>query len=315
MDIPCSMLFGADRQRPRSFARYSLGHALLLLCCGLIGCSWTAEGPFTTALAASIADLELNLRDDPYRSFAHLTDDGRNVFDLARWKLERLQRQRDRAPEEWSGDDQVLEFARARTLERLHLYRDAADAYARVSARTSRLSEPAARARSTMQRFAAKVRPLAASSAEEQLAEIDSRIAEWTGLARGEPDPGYASLAREEAEGWAMRRVELLASERGSDEAILACVQLLEDHQDSKLYPRHLLRFAALHAEAARQELIRIRTEHTPLGESRYEKHFEEALSAYELASETRNPLLRREAQSRLQALLLFHDEVLSGVY
>lgn len=288
-----------------------------LLCVALLAaCSWTsAEDPFETALSASVADLELHLRDDSYRSFGHLTPDGRNVFEVTRWRLERLQRRRALEPERWSPDDVVLEFARARTLERLHLYRDAADAYARVAERESRLAVPAAVALRSMERFAAQVRPLEGATAEDELSAIDARIAEWSELAQQESDPGYASLAREEAEGWEMRRVELFAGRRSTDEAIDACVELLKHHSDSKLYADHLLRLAGLHAESARQEVIRARTEHIPLGESRYEKHFQEALSAYELASETRHALLRREAQSRLQSLLLFHDEVLSSVY
>ncbi len=302
-----TLAFGSDTRRSLRCS---------LLCVGLLAsCSWTAEDPFENALAVSVADLELHLRDDSYRSFGHLTPDGRNVFEVARWRLERLQRQRDLEPARWSADDLVLEFARARTLERLHLYRDAADAYGRVAEHESRLAEPAAAAQRTLERFAAQVRPLDGATPEEELAAIDARIAEWTELARSESDAGYASLAREEAEGWEMRRVELFAGRKSTAEAIDACVELLKHHPDSKLYADHLLRLAGLHGESARQEVIRARTEHIPLAESRYEKHFQEALSAYELASETRNALLRREAQSRLQSLLLFHDEVLSSVY
>ena len=273
------------------------------------------EDPFPTALAVSVAELELHLRDDSYRSFGHLTQDGRNIFEVTRWRLERLQRQRAIEPERWSPDDIVLEFARARTLERLHLYRDAGDAYARVSERRSRLAVPAALALRSMEHFAAHVRPLEAATPDEELAAIEARIAEWTEIGEHASDLGYVSLAREEAEGWEMRRVAFFAGRRSTTEAIEACVLLLKRHSESKLYPDHLLRLAGLHAESAREEVIRARTDHVPLGESRYEKHFQEALSAYELATETRNGLLRREAQSRLQSLLLFHDEVLSSVY
>lgn len=311
-------LLSASGSRERLHGRdWHVARQVILLSVGLFAsCSWNAqEDPFATALSVSVADLELHLRDDSYRSFGHVTQDGRNVFEVTRWRLERLQRQRAIPPERWSADDIVLEFARARTLERLHLYRDAADAYMRVSERRSRLAVPAALALRSAERFAAHVRPLQGRTPEEELAAIEARIAEWTELAQTESDPGYASLAREEVEGWEMRRVELFAGRRSRAEAIAACVDLLKHHSESKLYPQHLVRLAGLHAESAREEVIRARTEHIPLGESAYEKHFQEALSAYELASETRNALLRREAQSRLQSLLLFHDEVLSSVY
>jgi hypothetical protein len=282
----------------------------------LSACSWHAQAPAPlTALAVNVADLELHLRDDSYRSFAHLLPDGRNVFEVTRWKLERLQRQRPSSPSEWVADDIVVEFARARTLERLHLYREAAEAYHRVSGTSSRLAAAAEKGAAVMDRFAAAARPLEAVTPEERLAEIDARISGWTALAQQEADSGYASLSREEAESWEILRVEFFSRERSSDEAIAACDRLISQHRSSKLYPRHLLKLGDLHAESARREVIRARAERTPLAESTYEAHLEAALSAYELASEARNTVLRREAQSRLQSLLSYHDGVRSDVY
>jgi hypothetical protein len=279
-------------------------------------CAWHAQPPSPlTALSVSVADLELHLRDDPYRSFAHLLPDGRNVFEVTRWKLERLQRARSADPAQWEDADFVIEFARARTLERLHLYSAAAEAYRRVATSSSPLATAASAGAAVMDRFAAQSGALARGEPEAQLSEIDARIAGWAERAEQESDPGYAALAREEAESWETMRVAFFARERGNDAALEACDRLIRRHRASKLYPRHLLRLGDLHVQAGRDALARARAELAPLAESAYEQHFEAALSAYELASEARSALLRREAQSRLQSLLAFHDGVRSGVY
>jgi hypothetical protein len=291
----------------------------LNLTCGvmLAACSWhSRESAPLGMLAVSVADLELHLRDDSYRSFAHLLPDGQNVFEVTRWKIERLQRQRPADPTRWVGDDAVLEFARARTLERLHFYSEAAAAYRRVAGSRSRLAPAAERAAAVMDRFTAESRPLEPElPAEQQLAAIEERLARWNELAQAEVDSGYAALAREETESWEILRVEFFARERSSEEAIEACNRLIEHHRQSKLYPRHVLRLGDLHAEAARREVLHARAVRAPLDETGYDKHLEAALSAYELASEARNTALRREAQSRIQSLLSYHDGVRSDVY
>ena len=290
----------------------NLGCGLVLAACA----GHSGERSPLATLSVNVADLQLHLRDDSYRSFAHLTPDGRNVFEVTRWKLERVQRERPSDPTQWIADDAVIEFARARTLERLRLYREAADAYLRVQATSSSLAPVAKESAPVMERFAAAARPLPQGLAPEQeLAEIEARIAHWSELADRETDSGYESLGREEAESWEILRVEFFARERSSAEAIEACNRLIQRHRQSKLYPRHLLRLGDLHAEAARHEVLTARAARAPLSETRYDRHLEAALSAYEVASEARNIALRREAQGRIQSVLSYHDGVRSHAY
>src|SRR5262245_35106439 len=96
-------------------------------------CAHAPPDPPLLGLSVSIADLQLHLRDDPYRSFNQVDGDGNNVFAVARWKIELLQRERGLLQDAWQLEDYVLELAHARTLERLHLYRQACDAYDRVA--------------------------------------------------------------------------------------------------------------------------------------------------------------------------------------
>jgi tetratricopeptide (TPR) repeat protein len=297
-------------------ARFRLG--LCPTCAILLAaCAPHVQDPSPLALLSMrIADLELHLRDDPYRSFAHVLPEGRNVFEVSLWQLERAQRTRPGDPLHWLADDAILEFARSRTLERLHLYREAAEGYQRVAASSSRLAPAAERAARAMDRFAAQARTsFGDAPPEEALAELQGRIEAWTALAQSEPDPIHASLAREEAESWEVSRVEFVARERSGPEAIEACQRLIEHHRDSKLHARHLLRLGDLHTEFAQREVARARAQRAPLAETDYERQLEAALSAYEVASETRNPTLRGEAQGRIQVLLSYHDGVRSHVY
>jgi hypothetical protein len=290
----------------------NLGCGFLLAACA----GHSAERSPLSALSVNVADLQLHLRDDSYRSFAHLMPDGRNVFEVTRWKLERVQRERPSDPAQWIADDAVIEFARARTLERLRLYSEAAEAYRRVESTPSSLASAAREAAPVMARFAAAARPLPPELAPDQeLQEIEARIAQWSELAEQETDSGYESLGREEAESWEILRVEHFARQGTSAEAIEACNRLIHRHRQSKLYPRHLLRLGDLHAEAARHEVLNARAARAPLSETSYDRHLEAALSAYEVASEARNTALRREAQGRIQSVLSYHDGVRSHAY
>ena len=299
-------------------ASWPLGLCLpvLTLTLSLVGCTHAPVSPPLTGLSVSVADLQLHLRDDSYRSFNHLEEDGRNVFEVTRWKLERLQRERAVDPGHWGLEDFVVEFARARTLERLHLYRSAAEAYERVAASATHMAEVARASAGVMRRFASLTGPLPPGEEDEAtLSQIDARINLWQHTAEVEADPGHASLAREEAESWEILRVSFLDRVHGREEAIRGCERLIQRHRGSKLYPRHLIQLGDLHARRAREIVVWARAQQDPLADTAFEEHFEAALAAYELASEARTPVFRREAQSQIQVILSYHDGVVDGVY
>jgi hypothetical protein len=296
----------------------SFGAALGALSLLLSACSWQEPEPLAFAsLSVGAADLELHLRDDPYRSFAHLMPDGRNVFETLRWQIERLQRRRPVELAQWRPEDFVLELAHARTLERLHVYGGAAQAYRRVeSAGDPELSPSSALAAAVMERFAAaQTHAASTSSPDEELADIERHIEDWSALAQSEPDAMESALASEEAESWEILRVLFFTQRRSRAEAIEACERLTQRHARSKLHPQHLMRLGDLHADAAHDAVSIARASRADIEDTEYTQHFEAALSAYEVAAESRNTVLRREAQSRLQALLSFHDGVRSGVH
>jgi tetratricopeptide (TPR) repeat protein len=293
-----------------------IGAATVSLACG------SSRGPNELreqALALSVSDLQMHLRADAYRTYAHLDDGGRNAFSVALWRLDRIQEQRSATPgdtSEWTDEDVVIEFARARALERLRRYRDAADAFRGVAVRNGLLAEPAAEHRQIMEIFASIAEVSAAFDANDEhaLEAIEAWSHAWSQLAGLMPDPAYASLARLEAELWDEARVDHFMLRGKTSEAIRACQQLIQLHGQSKSYPHHMIRLGDLHAEAARREYIASRAERRPLKVDLYEQALERAFSAYELASEARKPRLRREAQSKIEALLAYHEGVRSDV-
>ncbi len=290
--------------------------ACMLLACGCHGLTGEAardaDDQQGRALTLVAAELRMHLRDDTYRGHRHLTSEGRNVFELALWRLDRLQRERAVPPDRWQNLDIVVEFARARALERLRRYRDASEAYARVEQQGSALAEDAGRAVVVMRRFEAESQPPDDPDAGPEALRVwlDERVRAWQNLAWEYRDTGYEPLAREEAESLAAVRVDLIERHSGPAEAVPFCRALIEDNRDSKLFAGHMIRLGDLYASLARLEQTHLRLRGTHFDAARYQQNLDQALAAYELASEARRPETRREAETKIEALLAHHDGV-----
>jgi tetratricopeptide (TPR) repeat protein len=268
------------------------------------------------SLTVIVSDLQMHLRDDTYRYDRARGADGRNIFAVALWRLDRLQRARGLPEQDWENVDVVIEFARARALERLRRYAAAVAAYDRVAARASVLEAPALEAREVISRFGRHSGPprRPPPTPEKELELIEDRIAKWSDLAWEYRGTSYEPLAREELEAWEMLRVEWFAHRRRPEEATAACQRLLDRHQHSKLYAKHLIRLGDLYAEAARGQHLRFRAKAEPFDARAYQERIDRALAAYELASEQRKPALRQEAQGKIGALLSYHRRVHTDV-
>jgi hypothetical protein len=282
-----------------------------------------------------VARLQVHLRDDTYRLHRSVTESGENVFEDALRQLDRLRRARADAGEPLDEADAVLWYARARSLERLRRYDQATHAYFAAAEGTSVLSAPASEAAEVMRRFAAHAGPLPeprpqhaeADSAGEatsnpladarlalgEAARMELRAEQWRALAEEYALTGYAPLAREEAEGWDMMRVESLAREDLA-RAVRAQRSLIEANRSSKLYARHLIRLGDLYAEAARREYLQHRARARTLDVERYDSFLEHAFAAYEMAIDQRRPAVRRQATTKIEALLAYHDGVRAHV-
>jgi hypothetical protein len=268
------------------------------------------------SLTVIVSDLQMHLRDDTYRYDRARGADGRNVFAVALWRLDRLQRARSLPEEGWENVDVVLEFARARALERLRRYGEAVKAYDRVAARASVLEAAALESREVISRFGRHSGPpqQAPPTPKDELALIEDRIAKWGELAWEYRGTTYEPLAREELEAWEMLRVEWFDHRRKPEEAIEACQRLVDRHQHSKLYAKHLIRLGDLYAEAARRQHLRFRAKAERFDARAYQDRIDHALAAYELAGEQRKPALRQEAQGKIGALLSYHRRVHADV-
>ncbi len=266
------------------------------------------------SLTIVVSQLKLHMRDDTYGFDRAVGEDGSNVYAVALWKLDRLAAQRARAEGEWQNADYVIEFARGKALERLRRYGDAVSAYRRVEASGSVLGDAAAERLPIAERFA-----LAAAAPEqpfpnaaEELRFVEGRIELWRHLASEVRNTPYESLAREEAEAWEVMRVDVLARSGQLAEATRACRALIESNRESKRFGKHLLRLGDLYADSARREQLQARTNLARFDAARYDALLEQAFSAYELAGEDHKPAMRREARTRIDSLLSYHEEVTS---
>lgn len=313
----------ASKEAVRALRSIGLGLLLLPLVAGCqtlpssppeIPPEATESGDHTLTLI--VAQLQMHLRDDTYRQPRFRDENGNEVFELALWRLERLQAERDVDHSEWGNVDVVLEYARARALERSRRYSDAAEAYEHVASSGSLLAAPAAEAGAVMNTFARYTRPRAHPivDPEERLEWINGRVNKWRELAWIHRNTSYEPLALEEAEVFEMERVEAKLEIRGLGKAIRSCHRLIERHPASKLYPRHLIRLGDLYAEAARREYRRHAVDRVAFDVIVYDSYLDRALSAYELAREQRRPALRAEANKKIEALLAIHKGVRSGV-
>jgi tetratricopeptide (TPR) repeat protein len=264
------------------------------------------------SLTAVVSQLKLHMRDDTYRFDRAVAGNGSNVYAVALWKLDRLAARRAQPVESWQNADYVIEFARGKALERLRRYDEATRAYRRVEGSGSILGDAAAERARVAERFAsASSAPTAPfSGPAEELVFIEGRLALWRQLALESRGTPQESLAREEAEAWEIMRVDSFARSGNFADATRACRALIESNRDSKLFAKHLLRLGDLYADSARREQLNARAKLSLFDAERYDALLDQALSAYELAGEDHKSTLRREAQTRIEALLAYHQEV-----
>jgi tetratricopeptide (TPR) repeat protein len=275
-----------------------------------VGLTAGAAASSDDSLTRVVAELKLHLRDDTYRYDRATTDDGRDVYAVALWKLDRIAALRARPQDKWENADFVIEFARGKALEKLRRYGEAAAAFERVAGSGSLLGDSAAERAHAVETFAAaSARPTEPFvSPEEERVFIEGRIARWRELAEATEGTPQQSLALEEVEAWQVMRVDWYARGDRLADAIGACENLLEGNRQSKLFGKHLLRLGDLYAASARRAELQSRANLQNLDPSHYESLVDQAFSAYELAAEDRRPTLRREARSRIDALLAYQE-------
>jgi hypothetical protein len=259
----------------------------------------TADAPERAqeSLTHLVAELRMQLREDSYQYPRPQTSDGRDYFTLTLWKLERLARERERAPDAWERADQVIAFARARILEKLRRYAEAAEGFESVTRFDSILTEAAREAALRDRELAELAEPLEVVDA----AAVEERIRAWHERAWDLRDTRWGPMAREELEAWQAMRVEQLSAEGQWDAAVEAAERVVEEHRLSKHAGRHLVRLGDLYATASRAALAEVRV--ADAGQRRTVALMDRAFAAWEMALELRDPETRRAAEARIEAL------------
>jgi tetratricopeptide (TPR) repeat protein len=270
----------------------------------------SAEEAQSDSLTRVVAELKLHLRDDTYRYDRATDESGRNVYAVALWRLDRLAAQRGRSLEEFENADYVIEFARGKALERLRRYGEALAAFRHVEASGSLLGDAAAERARVVESFALAAAPpdQPFATPEDERLFIEAKLALWKVLAENVRDTAHEPLALEEIEAWQIMRVDWYARADRLSDALDACRKLIESNRESKLYGKHLLRLGDLYADSAHRAQLQAGANLSPLDPQRYESLLDQAFSAYELAAEDRRPGLRREARTRIEALLADHE-------
>src|SRR5262245_54320257 len=237
------------------------------------------ESAADESLTRVVSELKLHLRDDTYRYDRAVAPDGRNVYAVALWKLDRLAGLRAKPEAEWENADYVVEFARAKALERLRRYGEALAAFQRVAASGSVLGDAASERARVMESFALAAAPPDApfASPDEERSFIDGKIGLWRRLAEEVQDTPHEPLALEEIESWQVMRVDSFARSDRLGDAIASCEKLIESNRDSKLYAKHLLRLGDLYAASARRASLQARANLASLDPAEYETLLDQA--------------------------------------
>ncbi len=291
----------------------------LSLACQTLAPQGSAGSDADQTLTLIVARLQVQLRDDPYRAYPAAAANGQTVFASVYSRIQRLQDARLAAGKTTGDVDTVLLFAASRALERMRRFDEAARGFEDVAASATILAPVAAAAAEEMRSFAEHSQPLASlgslgDGGDDGIRGVEARIVTWRQLVLDHDDSEYEPLARVEAEAWEILRVELLTRRHGPEGAIAAARRLIERNRDSKLLAQHLIRLGDLYADAARREYLQHTAWLGALDVARYDSFLGNAFASYELAKDDRTASLRREAATKIEALLAYHDGVRSNV-
>ena len=286
-------------------------------------------GP-TESIIEVVAVLRRHVPDDTYR-FPPATDfTGRNVYRSSLLRLENIERiQAD--PLRSGYMDPVINFAKARALERLRAYELASLHYQRVAERTGELQDPARTSASVCRRIVDALSvgihlenpldPPARSPGREVadpqavVAELEERVALFLFL-HDELEGNYMqAVVAEEIEradevraGYFVNRRHIFA-----DGALLAVTELqrvVSRHAASKNRLRHMIALANLYDDLAREYVGASPPESLDFDPAQFQDLIDPAAQLYESVAAHDGTPEKLEAARRLEALLAFTLQV-----
>ena len=312
----------------------SISVVLLVTALLLTGCT-----PFTKRRAEAIYDpaesitevvavLRRHIHDDTYRFPPGRDFTGRNVYRATLLRLENIERIHTDALR--SGYmDSVIEFAKARSLERLRGYDLAAHLYRDVARKDSELKDEATRSASVCEAIAAAVAigielpdPTGAEvtpfdlDTEAVSAGLDHRVAELlailSGLERSHRENSqYEAVIRQEIERADIIRARYFLGLRhvipdGAIRAVAEVQRLLSRHGASQNRRAHMLTLADLYASIAREYVEAVPPEGLLFDPPKFQELVDAASGLYRSVAAQDGTREKLEAARRLEAFLAF---------
>ncbi len=270
----------------------------------------------------TVAVLRRHVPDNTYR-FPPANDfTGRNVYRAALLRLESLQRAEVSALQSGYMDD-VIAFAKARSLERLRAYDLAAQHYRESARLSNELREIALASADVCERIDRAISvgidlrdPFAAGGvaplpldAEVVRTNLDERIAQLSKLLDDVHEGHYRYIVQEEIERADWIRAEHSVAIRSvvEDGTLLAIGELqrvVTRHGASKNRLRHLLRLANFYATLGREYLAAVPPESLAFDPARFRELFDAAIALYELVAGHDGSPEKLQATRSLEAFL-----------
>jgi hypothetical protein len=290
--------------------------ALLVLALAAAGCAKPGPDPRyrpTENVLEAVAVLSRHVGDDTYRFPPAQDYTGRNVYRATLIRLENLEQAY--APVLESGVlEDVIAFAKGRSLERLRAFDLAATSYRRAAAREGELRAEAERSAALCDALAEAAR-LGESAPEAnlaaRLAALDAREARLEQLLGQAGDTHYRAVVQEELEHAALGRAQLLVAARplapqGDLRALAALQQLVVDHRDSKLANAHLMSLADLYAVLAHEYVALHPPAALDFDPPRFEELVDAAARLYGSVANQDGAPEKLEAGQKLEAFIAF---------
>lgn len=286
-------------------------------------------GP-TESIIEVVAVLRRHIPDDTYR-FPPATDfTGRNVYRSSLLRLENIERiQAD--PLRSGYMDPVVDFAKARALERLRAYPLATLLYLRASEREGELSEPAKKSAAILEQISGALSvgihlenpldqpPLPAVQEVEDpqrvIAELEERVALLSFL-YDELDGNYMqAVVAEEIERSDEVRAAYFVGRRHilPDGQLLAVSELqrvVSRHAASKNRLRHMISLADLYDDLAREYVNASPPQSLDFDPAQFQDLIDPAAQLYESVAAHDGTVEKLEAARKLEALLAFTLQV-----
>ena len=262
--------------------------------------------------------LHRHVPDDTYR-FPPADDyTGRNVYRASLLRLENL----ERAYPNLAGGtlDDVIAFAKGRSLERLRAFELAATSYRTAAEAGGPLREEALDSAALCEAISAAnaggVLPSGDLDArltalDERLTVLDERSAALEELEELAAGTHYTAVLREEIEHAQMERTRLVVAARtltpdGDVRALSALQKLVVDQRESKLANRHLLALGDLYAALAREYVDANPPASLGFDPPRFEELVDAASRLYESVANQDGAPEKLEANQKLESFLAF---------